>query len=81
MHKREAVVETVQVVPDGSAALMIAAAGNHFSIASMLLKAGAQIEARSEDGRTALSIAQANNNEAVVKLLEEARQESAARSG
>jgi ankyrin repeat protein len=47
----------------------------------MLLKAGAQIEARSEDGRTALSIAQANNNEAVVKLLEEARQESAARSG
>jgi ankyrin repeat protein len=51
---------------------MIAAAGNRSSIAQLLLKSGADLNARSEDGRTALSIAQANNSEAVVKALQEA---------
>jgi ankyrin repeat protein len=67
--------------PGGVTALMIAAAGNHFSVASLLLRAGAKIDARSEDGRTALSIAQANNNAAVVKLLQDAAQATAAQSG
>jgi ankyrin repeat protein len=35
----------------------------------LLLKSGADVNARSEDGRTALSIAQANNSDAVVKTM------------
>jgi ankyrin repeat protein len=50
---------------------MIAAAGNRSPIVGLLLKSGADVNARSEDGRTALSIAQANNSEAVIKILEE----------
>ena len=50
---------------------MIAAAGNRSTIVGLLLKSGADVNARSEDGRTALSIAQANNNDAVIKILEE----------
>ena len=53
---------------------MIAAAGNRAGIAGLLLKSGADVNARSEDGRTALSIAQANSNDAVVKILQDAAQ-------
>jgi ankyrin repeat protein len=60
---------------------MIAAAGNHSSVAALLLKSGADIDARSEDGRTALSIAQANSNDAVVKLLQEAAHSDTGKSG
>ncbi len=49
---------------------MIAAASNRSGIAELLIKSGADVDARSEDGRTALSIAQANSNDAVVKLLQ-----------
>jgi ankyrin repeat protein len=38
----------------------------------LLLKSGADVNARSEDGRTALSIAQANSYDGVVKLLQNA---------
>jgi ankyrin repeat protein len=47
----------------------------------LLLKSGADLNARSEDGRTALGIAQANNSEAVIKILEAAAQSGAAQSG
>jgi ankyrin repeat protein len=60
---------------------MIAAAGNRTTIAALLLKSGADINARSEDGRSALSIAQANNNEAVIKVLEDAARQGASASG
>ena len=60
---------------------MIAAAGNHSTLAALLLKSGADVNARSEDGRTALSIAQENNNDAVIKLLQEAARRGAATSG
>ena len=59
---------------------MIAAAGNRSTIVELLLKSGADVNARSEDGRTALSIAQANNNEAVVKILRGGAQNGAAKS-
>jgi ankyrin repeat protein len=39
---------------------------------TLLLKSGADLNARSEDGRTALSIAQANDSDAAVKVLQEA---------
>jgi ankyrin repeat protein len=55
--------------PGGVTALMIAAAGNRTGLTALLLKSGADANARSEDGRTALSIAQANNNEAVIKIF------------
>jgi ankyrin repeat protein len=57
---------------------MIATAGNHQSLAALLLKSGADANARSEDGRTALSIAQSNNNEALIKMLEDAAKGGAA---
>jgi ankyrin repeat protein len=53
---------------------MIAAAGNRPDIAKMLMKAGADPSAKSEDGRTALTIAEANNSDAVAKMLREAAQ-------
>jgi ankyrin repeat protein len=65
----------------GVTALMIAAAGNHSGVAALLLKAGADINARSEDGRTALSIAQANNNEPVIRLLKDAVRHNGGASG
>jgi ankyrin repeat protein len=61
--------------------LRIAAAGNRSTIAGLLLRSGADVNARSVDGRTALSIAQANNSDAVIKVLEEAAGRSAAKSG
>jgi ankyrin repeat protein len=60
---------------------MIAAAGNRSTIAGLLVKAGADVNARSEDGRTALSIAQANNSDAVIKILQEAAVRDTAKSG
>jgi ankyrin repeat protein len=60
---------------------MIATAGNRSTLVELLLKAGAAVDARSEDGRTALSIAHSNSNDAVIKVLEEAAQRSAAKSG
>jgi len=60
---------------------MIAAAGNRTNMVTLLLKSGADLNARSEDGRTALSIAQGNNSDAVVKILEEAAHSGAAKSG
>jgi ankyrin repeat protein len=60
---------------------MIAAAGNHPAIAELLLKSGADVNARSEDGRTALSIARANDNDAVVKILVELADRGAVTSG
>jgi ankyrin repeat protein len=53
---------------------MIAAAGNRSGVVGLLLKSGADVNARSEDGRTALTIAQANNSDAVVKILQDAAQ-------
>jgi ankyrin repeat protein len=47
----------------------------------LLLKSGADVNARSEDGRTALSIAQSNNNDAVVKILEAAAGRGATKTG
>jgi ankyrin repeat protein len=60
---------------------MIAAAGNRSSVVELLLKSGADVNARSEDGRTALSIAQSNNNDAVVKILEAAAGHGATKTG
>jgi ankyrin repeat protein len=59
-------------------ALMIAAANNHQSVAALLLKSGADVNARSQDGRTALGIAQSNNDDAMVKLLQDAAQRGGA---
>jgi ankyrin repeat protein len=47
----------------------------------LLLKSGADVNARSEDGRTALSIAESNNSEAIIKILQEAARSGAAKSG
>jgi ankyrin repeat protein len=52
---------------------MIAAAGNHSRVVELLLKSGADLEARSQDGRTATSIAESGNNEAVLRLLQDAQ--------
>jgi ankyrin repeat protein len=60
---------------------MIAVAGNHSTLAALLVKSGADVNARSEDGRTALSIAQENSNDAVIKLLQEAAQRNTAATG
>jgi ankyrin repeat protein len=69
------------VNPGGVTALMIAAAGNRSNIAELLLKSGADVNARAEDGRTALSVAQANNgSEALIRLLQEAAERSGAKS-
>ena len=47
-----------------------AAPGNHPAAAELLLKSGANLNARS-DGCTAPSIARTNNNDAIVKILVE----------
>ncbi len=60
---------------------MIAAANNHPRVAELLLKSGADVNARSEDGRTALGIAQANNDDGWCELLQEAAQKGAASAG
>jgi ankyrin repeat protein len=57
---------------------MIAAANNHPHVAEVLLKSGADPNARSQDGRTALGIAQANNDEGMVRLLQDAAQKGTA---
>ncbi len=51
---------------------MIAAGGHRSNIAGLLLKSGADLNARSEEWRTAHSIAQANSSDAVIKILQQA---------
>jgi ankyrin repeat protein len=60
---------------------MIAAANDRRNVVALLLKSGADVNARSEDGRTALSIAQSNNNEVLIQLLKEAQPGGAPASG
>jgi ankyrin repeat protein len=54
---------------DSRTALSIAAQNAKKNAGAVLIDAGADPNAKSEDGRTALSIAESNDSDAVAKLL------------
>ena len=65
-------VEVNAAGEEGITALMQAAAGSHIRL---LVKAGADLNAKSKEGETALAIARSFGDEATVKVLQQLRTE------